>query len=56
MRSARSPKGKVAIVTGAGAMPGGIGNGQAAAVPLEEDECSVVYVDLKEGLSQYTVG
>jgi NAD(P)-dependent dehydrogenase (short-subunit alcohol dehydrogenase family) len=48
-------KGKVAIVTGAGAMLGGIGNGRAAAVLLAEDGCSVVCVDLKEELAQHTV-
>ncbi|KAH7127793.1 hypothetical protein B0J13DRAFT_645818 [Dactylonectria estremocensis] len=55
MRPTRSLKGYVAIVTGAGALPGGIGNGRAAAVLLAEAGCSVVCVDLKEDLAQHTV-
>ncbi|KAI0157640.1 hypothetical protein GGR57DRAFT_51147 [Xylariaceae sp. FL1272] len=54
-RPVRSLKGRVAIVTGAGALPGGIGNGRAAAVMLAEDGCSVVCVDLKQHLAQETV-
>ncbi|KAH8809260.1 hypothetical protein F5884DRAFT_398307 [Xylogone sp. PMI_703] len=55
VRPARFLKGRVAIVTGAGALPGGIGNGRAAAVLLAEDGCSVVCVDLKKDLAQHTV-
>lgn len=55
LRPVRSLKGRVAIVTGAGALPDGIGNGRAAAVLLAEDGCSVVCVDLKQELAQYTV-
>ncbi|KAH8595051.1 hypothetical protein B0O99DRAFT_652236 [Bisporella sp. PMI_857] len=51
----RSLKGRVAIVTGAGSLPGGIGNGRAAAVLLAEDGCSVVCVDLTRDLAQETV-
>ncbi|CAM1503238.1 Fc.00g080140.m01.CDS01 [Cosmosporella sp. VM-42] len=54
-RPTRSLKGRVAIVTGAGALPGGIGNGRAAAVLLAEAGCSVVCVDLKPELAQHTV-
>lgn len=54
-RPTRSLKGRVAIVTGAGALPGGIGNGRAAAVMLAEVGCSVVCVDLREDLAQHTV-
>lgn len=54
-RPSQSLKGRVAIVTGAGALPGGIGNGRAAAIMLAEAGCSVVCVDLKEDLAQHTV-
>ncbi|KAI1262444.1 hypothetical protein F5Y18DRAFT_397211 [Xylariaceae sp. FL1019] len=54
-RPVRSLKGRVAIVTGAGALPGGIGNGRAAAILLAEDGCNVVCVDLKRELAQETV-
>lgn len=54
-RPQRSLKGRVAIVTGAGARPDGIGNGRAAAVLLAADGCSVVCVDLKQDLAQHTV-
>ncbi|RSL67680.1 hypothetical protein CEP51_012621 [Fusarium floridanum] len=54
-RPTRSLKGRVAIVTGAGAAPGGIGNGRAAAILLAEADCSVVCVDLKQNLAQDTV-
>ncbi|KAH0829677.1 hypothetical protein AYO21_11693 [Fonsecaea monophora] len=47
--------GKVAIVTGAGSLGDGIGNGRAAALLLAQDGCSVVCVDLKQSLAQRTV-
>jgi NAD(P)-dependent dehydrogenase (short-subunit alcohol dehydrogenase family) len=55
LRPTRNLKGRVAIVTGAGAMPGGIGNGRAAAILLAEDGCIVVCADLKQDLAQHTV-
>lgn len=54
VRPGRSLKGKVAIVTGAGALPGELGNGRAAAVLLAEDGCAVVCVDLQQELAQET--
>lgn len=54
-RPSRSLTGKVAIVTGAGAAPNGIGNGRAAAIMLAEDGCVVVCVDLKLSLAEETV-
>lgn len=50
----RSLRGRTAIVTGAGAMPGGIGNGRAAAIMLAQDGCSVVCADLNEEYAQHT--
>lgn len=47
--------GRAAIVTGAGAMAGGIGNGRAAAILLAEVGCSVTCVDLKLDLAEETV-
>ncbi|KIW77179.1 hypothetical protein Z517_09625 [Fonsecaea pedrosoi CBS 271.37] len=47
--------GKVAVVTGAGSLGDGIGNGRAAALLLAQDGCSVVCVDLKQSLAQRTV-
>lgn len=43
----RSLKNLVAVVTGAVALPGDIGNGPAVAVLLAEAACSVICVDLK---------
>jgi NAD(P)-dependent dehydrogenase (short-subunit alcohol dehydrogenase family) len=54
-RPNRSLKGKVAIVTGAGALEGGIGNGRAASILLAEDGCSVICVDMKKELAEATV-
>lgn len=54
-RPSRLLNGKVAIVTGAGAIPGGLGNGRAISIMLAEDGCSVVCVDLKKDLAQNTV-
>ncbi|KAF2216637.1 hypothetical protein CERZMDRAFT_104820 [Cercospora zeae-maydis SCOH1-5] len=54
-RPTRSLKGRTAIVTGAGALGDGIGNGRAAAILLAEAGCSVVCVDLKHELAQRTV-
>ncbi|KAF5718569.1 2-(S)-hydroxypropyl dehydrogenase [Fusarium mundagurra] len=55
VRSSRSLKGKVAIVTGAGCVGEGIGNGRAAAILLAEDGCSVVCVDLNQTWADKTV-
>ena len=54
-RPSRSLKGKVAIITGAGALGDGIGNGRAAAILMCADGCNVVCVDLKLDLAQATV-
>ena len=54
-RPTRSLAGKVAIVTGAGAVGDGIGNARAAAILLAEDGCSVVCVDMNMALAQRTV-
>ena len=54
-RPTRSLAGKVAIVTGAGAVGDGIGNARAAAILLAEDGCSVVCVDMNVALAQRTV-
>jgi NAD(P)-dependent dehydrogenase (short-subunit alcohol dehydrogenase family) len=54
-RSTRSLVGKVAIVTGAGAVGNGIGNARAAAILLAEDGCSVICVDRDVKLAQRTV-
>lgn len=55
IRPSRSLKGKVAIVTGAGALGDGIGNARAAAILMAEDGCSVVCVDRDLQLAQRTV-
>ncbi|EXJ61623.1 hypothetical protein A1O7_02052 [Cladophialophora yegresii CBS 114405] len=54
-RPERGLRGRVAIVTGAGSLGAGIGNGRAAAILLAEDGCSVVCVDLNLDLAQKTV-
>jgi NAD(P)-dependent dehydrogenase (short-subunit alcohol dehydrogenase family) len=54
-RPSRDLKGRVAIVTGAGAIPRGVGNGRAAAILLAEDGCTVVCADLRQDLAQHTV-
>lgn len=54
IRPTRSLAGKVAVVTGAGALGDGIGNGRAAAILLAEDGCAVVCVDLNLPLAQRT--
>ncbi|KAK1072018.1 hypothetical protein LTR12_003422 [Friedmanniomyces endolithicus] len=54
-RPTRSLKGRVAIVTGAGALDDGIGNGRASAILLAEAGCDVVCVDLKVELAERTV-
>lgn len=46
VRPSRSLKGRVAIVTGAGALGDGIGNGRAAAILLAEDGATVICVDM----------
>lgn len=45
----------MAIVTGAGALGDGIGNGRASAILLAEAGCSVVCVDMKIELAEHTV-
>lgn len=55
VRPNRSLTGKVAIVTGAGALADGIGNARAAAILMAEDGCSVVCVDRDLSLAQRTV-
>jgi NAD(P)-dependent dehydrogenase (short-subunit alcohol dehydrogenase family) len=55
VRPARSLKGKVAIVTGAGCRSAGIGNGRAAAVLLAEAGASVVCVDIDIAWAKMTV-
>ncbi|KAK3644226.1 hypothetical protein LTR56_009763 [Elasticomyces elasticus] len=54
-RPTRSLKGRVAIVTGAGSLNEGIGNGRASAILLAEAGCNVVCVDLKVELAERTV-
>lgn len=51
----RSLQGKVAIVTGAGSIGDGIGNGRATSILLAQDGCSVVCVDLELNLAEKTV-
>ena len=55
-RPTRSLNGRVAIVTGAGALGDGIGNGRAAAILLAEVGCDVVCVDLKHESALRTAG
>ncbi len=54
-RPTRSLAGKVAIVTGAGAIGDGIGNARAAAILFAEDGCSVICVDMNLTLAHRTV-
>lgn len=51
----RSPKGKVAIVTGAGCAGEGIGNGRAISILLANDGCQVVCLDRDLDWAQKTV-
>ncbi|KAJ5953304.1 hypothetical protein N7454_000200 [Penicillium verhagenii] len=51
----RSLKGKVAIVTGAGCLGNGIGNGRAISILLANDGCDVVCVDLNVEWANKTV-
>jgi NAD(P)-dependent dehydrogenase (short-subunit alcohol dehydrogenase family) len=51
----RSLQGKVAIVTGAGSVGEGIGNGRATSVLLAQDGCNVICVDLQPELAEKTV-
>ncbi|KAJ5647768.1 Short-chain dehydrogenase/reductase SDR [Penicillium lividum] len=51
----RSLKGKVAIVTGAGCLGDGIGNGRAISILLASDGCDVVCVDLNVEWANKTV-
>lgn len=55
IRPNRSLVGKIAIVTGAGALEDGIGNGRAAAILMAEDGCAVVCADLDLKSAQRTV-
>ena len=55
IRPNRSLAGKVAIITGAGALADGIGNARAAAILMAEDGCSVVCVDRDLKLAERTV-
>lgn len=55
IRPNRSLAGKVAIVTGAGALGDGIGNARAAAILMAEDGCNVVCVDRDEASAKRTV-
>lgn len=50
----RGLDGKVAVVTGAGALDDGIGNGRAAAILLARAGAKVVVVDREEGLAART--
>jgi len=54
-KPARSLNGRVAIVTGAGAVGDGIGNGRASAILFADEGCSVVCVDRDLSLAQRTV-
>ncbi|KAK2737131.1 hypothetical protein FQN57_000470 [Myotisia sp. PD_48] len=54
-RPSRSLAGKVAIVTGAGCLGDGIGNGRAAAILLAEDGASVICVDKNLEWAERTV-
>jgi NAD(P)-dependent dehydrogenase (short-subunit alcohol dehydrogenase family) len=51
----RSLKGKVAIVTGAGCLGDGIGNGRAISILLADDGCDVLCVDLNLEWANKTV-
>ncbi|UNI23087.1 hypothetical protein JDV02_008926 [Purpureocillium takamizusanense] len=54
IRPSRSLAGKVAIVTGAGTLGEGIGNGRATAILLAEDGAAVVCVDRDGALAERT--
>ncbi|KAJ6024175.1 Short-chain dehydrogenase/reductase SDR [Penicillium herquei] len=51
----RSLQGKVAIVTGAGCLGSGIGNGRAISILLADDGCDVVCVDMVKEWAENTV-
>lgn len=51
----RSLKGKAAIVTGAGCLGDGIGNGRAISILLADDGCDVLCIDLNEDWAKKTV-
>lgn len=53
-RPSRSLVGKVAIVTGAGCLGDGIGNGRAAAILLAEDGAAVICVDINLAFAERT--
>lgn len=50
----RSLKGRVAVVTGAGCIGEGIGNGRAISILLADDGCDVVCVDMNLAWAQKT--
>ena len=54
IRPKRSLAGKVAIVTGAGSLGDGIGNGRASAILLAEDGCNVICIDRDGALAERT--
>ncbi|KAJ5568074.1 hypothetical protein N7450_010560 [Penicillium hetheringtonii] len=51
----RSLRGKVAIVTGAGCLGDGIGNGRAISILLADDGCDVLCIDMNEEWASKTV-
>lgn len=53
-RPTRSLTNKVAIVTGAGALGSGIGNGRASALLLAADGCTVICIDRETALAEMT--
>jgi NAD(P)-dependent dehydrogenase (short-subunit alcohol dehydrogenase family) len=55
VRATRSLAGKVAIVTGAGSLAEGIGNGRASAILLAEEGATVICVDVKPEPVRHTV-
>ena len=54
-RPSRSLAGRVALITGAGSLDEGIGNGRAASILMAESGCNVVCVDLDLSLAERTV-
>lgn len=50
----RSLRGKVAIVTGAGCVGDGIGNGRAISILLADDGCNVICVDMNKSWADKT--
>ena len=54
IRPKRSLANKIAIVTGAGSLGDGIGNGRASAILLAEDGCTVICLDRDGSLAERT--